>query len=100
MQSPRYPHGAYIRAQRLALGLSQPALARAARITPAMISRLETGHRRGRPPMLRALAEALEVPVVELLRQAGYLSEAIYWAQRQEDSEHPQPRPSVQYAVS
>ncbi len=75
-------HGAYIRGRREALGLSQVELARAARVTPAMINRLESGNRRGRPPLLRLVAEALEVPASELLQRAGYAAEAEYWRER------------------
>src|SRR5438094_692155 len=99
MNSDRWSHGTFIRARREALGLSQPALARAARITPAMISRLEGGHRRGRPPMLRALAEALEVPAAELLERAGYTGEADYWRERQAGVEAPDSLGQLRNAV-
>jgi transcriptional regulator with XRE-family HTH domain len=75
-------HGTYIRGRREALGLSQVELARAARVTPAMINRLESGNRRGRPPLLRLVAEALEVPASDLLQRAGYAAEAQYWHER------------------
>ena len=86
----RWEHGQFIRARREALQLSQLGLARAARVTSAMINRLESGQRRGRPPVLRAVAEALQVPEAELLERAGYLGEAGYWrehARLQESSE-------------
>src|SRR3954454_21066804 len=74
-----WPHGAYIRTRREALGLSQAALAREARVPAPMINRLESGLRRGRPPWLRVIAAALQVPASELLAQAGFTSEARYW---------------------
>jgi transcriptional regulator with XRE-family HTH domain len=99
MSSDPRPHAAFIRARREALGLSQVELARAARITPAMVSRLESGQRRGRSPMLRALAEALNVPAAELLERAGYGSEAQYWRERQADAEQPDPIAHLRSAV-
>jgi transcriptional regulator with XRE-family HTH domain len=87
--SQQWPHGPYIQARRRALGLSQPGLARAARCTPAMINRLESGNRRGRPPMLRAVAEALQIPASELLERAGYAAEARYWREREAGQESP-----------
>jgi len=93
-------HGNYIRARREALGLSQPALARAARVTPAMINRLESGQRRGRPPLLRAVADALQVPPAELLERAGYAAEARYWRERDEGLETPDPIAQLRNAVS
>jgi transcriptional regulator with XRE-family HTH domain len=93
-------HGAYIRARREALGYSQPALARAARVTPAMINRLESGQRRGRPPLLRAVADALQVPPAELLERAGYAAEARYWRERDEGLTTPDPIAQLRHAVS
>jgi transcriptional regulator with XRE-family HTH domain len=88
-------HGSYIRARRKALGLTQAALAREARVTPAMINRLESGQRHGRPPLLRQLADALQVSPAELLERAGYRTEA-------EDARTqaaPDPLARVRYAV-
>jgi transcriptional regulator with XRE-family HTH domain len=93
-------HGNYIRARREALGFSQPALARAARVTPAMINRLESGQRRGRPPLLRAVADALQVPPAELLERAGYAAEARYWREREEGLDTPDPIGQLRNAVS
>src|ERR671932_499273 len=92
-------HGAYIRARRLALGLSQPARARAARVTPAMINRLESGQRRGRPPLLRALADALQVQQSDLLERAGYTAEARYWREQEAGIEREDPVSRFRAAV-
>jgi transcriptional regulator with XRE-family HTH domain len=100
MNNAELMHGQYIRARREALGLTQSDLARAARLTPAMISRLEAGQRRGRPPALRALAEALRVPAAALLERAGYTAEAQYWREREGDHERPDPLARLPYAVS
>ncbi len=72
-QEPHWTHGAYIRARRTALGLTQVQVARVARVTPSAVNRLESGRRRGRPALLRALAEALHVPASALLQPAGYV---------------------------
>src|SRR5579885_3421673 len=98
--SEPWNHGNYIRARREALGFSQPALARAARVTPAMINRLESGQRRGRPPLLRAVADALQVPPAELLERAGYTAEARYWREREEGLDTPDPIAQLRNAVS
>ena len=99
MAESHWPHGAYIRTRRMALGLSQPALAREARVTAAMISRLESGQRRGRPPLLRDLADALQVPQAELLEHAGYRSEAEYARTQESTQASPNPLTGVRYAV-
>ena len=99
MNSERWSHGAYIRARRQALGLSQPGLTRAARITPAMINRLESGQRRGRPPLLRTLADALQVPQSELLERAGYVAEARYWREQEGGIERTEPMDRLRAAV-
>src|SRR5690348_1686256 len=93
-------HGAYIRARRQTLGLSQPALAREARVTPAMINRLESGQRRGRPPLLRMIAAALQVPASELLARAGYVHEAQYWQAQESTSQAPDPLVRLQSVVA
>jgi DNA-binding transcriptional regulator YiaG len=72
-QEPYWTHGAYIRALRIALRLTQSQVAWAARVTPSMVNRLEVGRRRGRPPILRQVATALGVPASELLQRAGYV---------------------------
>src|SRR3954452_18834666 len=100
MSSKPWNHGLYIRARREALGFSQPALARAARVTPAMINRLESGQRRGRPPLLRAVADALQVPPAELLERDGDAAEARYWRERDEGLETPDPIAQLRNAVS
>jgi transcriptional regulator with XRE-family HTH domain len=97
-ESP-WPHGAYIRTRRMALGLSQPALAREARVTVAMISRLESGQRRGRPPLLRDLADALQVPQAELLERAGYQTEADYSRAQESTQEAPDRLAQLRYAL-
>jgi transcriptional regulator with XRE-family HTH domain len=99
MNSEHWSHGAYIRARRRALGLSQPGLARAARVTAAMINRLESGQRRGRPPLLRALADAPEVPQSELLERAGYTAEAAYWRKQEGGTERIDPLTLLRAAV-
>jgi transcriptional regulator with XRE-family HTH domain len=99
MSSNVWTHGAYIRERRTALGLSQPALAREARVTAAMINRLESGQRRGRPPLLRALAAALQVPASELLDRAGYAAEAQYWQTQERTSQAPDSLVGFQYAL-
>jgi transcriptional regulator with XRE-family HTH domain len=99
MSSHTWTHGAYIRAHRVALGLSQAALARAARVTVAMISRLESGQRRGRPPLLRDLADALQVPQAELLEHAGYGAEAAYWRAQDVEVRSPDPLTELQRTV-
>lgn len=48
-------------------GLTQAALARAARITPAYLSQIETGARGGSVRVLTALARALQVDVKDLV---------------------------------
>lgn len=95
-----WPHGAYIRTRRMALGLSQPALAREARVTAAMISRLESGQRRGRPPLLRVIAAALQVPASELLARAGFDSEARYWREQEGAPQALDPLVRFEHAVS
>ena len=48
-------------------GLTQAALARAARITPAYLSQIETGVREGSVRVLTALARTLQVDVEDLV---------------------------------
>ena len=48
-------------------GLTQAALARAARITPAYLSQIETGAREGSVRVLTALARTLQVDVEDLV---------------------------------
>src|SRR5258708_39660765 len=99
MSSNGWPHGAYIRARRKALGLTQTALAREARVTPAMINRLESGQRRSRPPLLRDLADALQVSQADLLESAGYRAEAEYSRTRQGNQTSPDPLAQARYAL-
>ena len=99
MSSNTWTHGAYIRAHRVALGLSQSALAREARVTVAMINRLESGQRRGRPPLLRDLADALQVPQAELLERAGYQTEADYSRAQESTQETPDQLAQFRYAL-
>jgi predicted transcriptional regulator len=72
MSSHTWTHGAYIRAHREALGLSQAALARAARVTTAMINRLESGRRPGRRhcPGRQSRPQMRQVRVA-ILRRSG-----------------------------
>jgi transcriptional regulator with XRE-family HTH domain len=99
MNSEHWTHGAYIRERRLALGLPQQQLARAARITAAMVNRLEWGRRRGRPPLLRQVAAALGVPASELLQRAGYVAEARYWREQEAATEAPESMDRLRKAV-
>jgi transcriptional regulator with XRE-family HTH domain len=98
-QEPHWAHGAYIRERRLALGLPQQQLARAARITAAMVNRIEWGKRRGTPPLLRQVAAALGVPASELLERAGYADEAAYWREQEGGTERVDPLTSLEAAV-
>src|SRR5262249_1518831 len=70
------------------------------RMTPAMLNRLESGTRRGRPPLLRMLAAALLVPASELLDRAGYEREAQYWRAQEGAPEATDPLVRFQYAVN
>jgi transcriptional regulator with XRE-family HTH domain len=79
MSSHERTLGPYVRARRAARGLTQSDLARLVRVTPQIINRLESGKCRGRPPALRDIAEALQIPASELLARAGYAAEAEYW---------------------
>jgi len=57
-----------IKAHRKAKGLRRIDLAKAAKVTPAYITQLETGHRKNPSlDVLKRLARALGVPVTELL---------------------------------
>jgi hypothetical protein len=64
-----------------------------------MISRLESGQRRGRPPLLRDLAAALQVSQAELLERAGYRTEAEYARTQEGTQASPDPLTQVRYAV-
>ena len=65
--SPRRLAGV-IKAKRKAKGLTRSDLARAADVTPAYITQLETGERKNPSlDVLKKLARALGVPVTELL---------------------------------
>lgn len=57
-----------IKAKRKVKGLTRSDLARAAKVTPAYITQLETGERKNPSlDVLKRLAKALGVPVTELL---------------------------------
>ena len=57
-----------IKAQRKVKGMKRIDLARAAKVTPAYITQLETGERKNPSlDVLKRLARALGVPVTELL---------------------------------
>ena len=65
--------GQAIKALRTRAGLSQYALAAAARVDQAILSRLESGTRSGvRVEVLCALSDALGITVDELLIEAGF----------------------------
>ena len=66
-------------------GLSQRALAQEAGVAPATVYELEAGRREPNPSTLRKLADALEVEVMELTREAtkvevevGYEDDGVY----------------------
>ena len=66
--------GALIRARRQRLGLTQAQLATALGVSQPRVQQLESGTAcfLPRPGALRALAQALEVPLAALLGAAGY----------------------------
>jgi len=57
-----------LRELRRSRGLSQRELGRLAKVSPGSVYRLETGLRGSYPATLRKLAEALEVPTADLVR--------------------------------
>ena len=72
-RSPTLPYvavvrsnGAAIKALREATGLGLRDLARATNRDPGFISRLERGEREASPPTLRAIADALRVPLAAI----------------------------------
>jgi transcriptional regulator with XRE-family HTH domain len=65
----------YLRRLREARGLTQLELSVAAGVTPATVSRLENGHQAPTLVTLYKLAEALEVPVADLV--CGHISSAL-----------------------
>jgi transcriptional regulator with XRE-family HTH domain len=83
MSSPRHvpPFAERLRQARLRRGLSQRALARASRINPAIVSRLESGDRGpSGPEQVRALAAALALDPADadaLLASAGYWPQSL-----------------------
>lgn len=64
--------GSRIRAERTRAGLSQEALAERLHVTRQTISNWEVGKNQPDIESLKALAEALEVPVERLIYQAGH----------------------------
>ncbi|MBI2761270.1 MAG: helix-turn-helix domain-containing protein [Chloroflexi bacterium] len=77
MVSPAF--GRLLRDLRVARGVSQRGLARAAGVTPAYVSLIEQGRRGPEPAVVRALAGALALSAAEtasLLHAAGYVSTA------------------------
>jgi transcriptional regulator with XRE-family HTH domain len=75
MVSPTF--GRLLRDLRVARGVSQRGLARAAGVTPAYVSLIEQGRRGPEPGVVRALAGALALSAAEtasLLHSAGYAS--------------------------
>jgi transcriptional regulator with XRE-family HTH domain len=66
--------GAFLRRARRIRGLSGADAARAASISPAYLSKLESDAvKKPSPPVLHRLSEALAVPYGELMRLSGYL---------------------------
>lgn len=57
-----------LKAIRVRTGESIASLSRASGVDRTVITRLENGERRGTPAQLRALAEALQVPVTAISR--------------------------------
>lgn len=65
-----------IRARRGALGLSASEVARRAQVAKATVTRLELGDiPQPRPDNLRAIAEALQLPVADLFAAADWIPE-------------------------
>jgi len=65
--------GAVLRRARGIRGLSGADAARAASISPAYLSKLESDAvKKPSPPVLHRLSEALRVPYVDLMRLSGY----------------------------
>ncbi len=65
--------GAFLKLARKVRELSTGDAARAAGISAAYLSRLESdGVKRPSPPVLHQLSEALDVPYAELMRLSGY----------------------------
>ncbi len=67
--------GAFIRAQRLATGRSLRDLAETTGVSNAYLSQLERGRHEPSLRVLRAVADALGVPLATLLARAGVLDE-------------------------
>jgi transcriptional regulator with XRE-family HTH domain len=66
--------GEYIKKKRLEKGMSQRQLSVVSGVSNSEISRIEAGKRQNpSPPVLRAIAKALDIPYEELLAEAGYL---------------------------
>jgi transcriptional regulator with XRE-family HTH domain len=68
--------GALIRAQRQSAGLSLRELAERTNVSNAYLSQLERGRHEPSLTVLKAVADALGVPLAALLSQAGVLDEA------------------------
>jgi transcriptional regulator with XRE-family HTH domain len=65
--------GLVLQEARLARGLSLRAAARAAKVSPMQLSRLERGEsKKPSPHMLYQLGQALNLPYADLMRLAGY----------------------------
>src|SRR5262249_49240838 len=62
--------GEWLRAARRSAGLSQAAVAKAAKISPVYVSQIETGQRIPSDRNLRLLADALSLPWRDVLRAA------------------------------
>ncbi len=59
-------NGEALRVIRERTGLSISELARASKVDRTVITRLENGERRGTPSQIKALAEALDVPLITI----------------------------------
>jgi len=68
--------GALIRAQRVAMGLSQRDLAERAKVSNAYLSQIERGLHEPSLSVLAAIAAALDVPLGDVLARAGLLAPA------------------------
>ncbi|MDX6646731.1 MAG: hypothetical protein QOK40_2458 [Miltoncostaeaceae bacterium] len=68
--------GAFIRAQRLTAGLSLRDLSERTGVSNAYLSQLERGLHEPSISVLRAIADALEVPLESLLARAGVFDRA------------------------
>lgn len=66
-QRPLYQNPLAVRRHRILARLGQVALAERAQITPAHVSKIETGHASASPEVLARVADALGCQVLDLL---------------------------------